>query len=47
MAAEWVGWDDPDVNWTDGLACARSTWDYIERLDDFLSWARGVPWSSS
>jgi len=44
MAAEWVGWDDPDVDWTDGLACVRSTWDYVERLDDFLAWARSVPW---
>lgn len=44
MAAEWVGWDDPDVNWTDGLACVRATWDYIERLDDYLAWARSVPW---
>ena len=44
MAAEWVGWDDPDVDWTDGLACVRSTWDYVDRLDDFLFWARSVPW---
>jgi len=44
MAAEWVGWDDPDVDWTDGLACVRSTWDYSTRLDDFMAWARSVPW---
>lgn len=44
MAAEWVGWDDPDVDWTDGLACVRSTWDYVDRLDHFLFWARSVPW---
>jgi glutathione synthase/RimK-type ligase-like ATP-grasp enzyme len=44
MAAEWVGWDDPDIDWTDGLACVRSTWDYVDRLDDFLAWARSVPW---
>jgi glutathione synthase/RimK-type ligase-like ATP-grasp enzyme len=44
MAAEWVGWDDPDVDWTDGLACVRSTWDYVDRLEEFLGWARSVTW---
>jgi glutathione synthase/RimK-type ligase-like ATP-grasp enzyme len=44
IAAEWVGWDDPDVDWTDGLAVVRSTWDYAERLDEFLAWSRSLPW---
>ena len=44
MAAEWVGWDDPDVDWADGLAVVRSTWDYTARLDEFLAWSRSVPW---
>jgi glutathione synthase/RimK-type ligase-like ATP-grasp enzyme len=44
IASEWVGWDDPDVDWTDGLAVVRSTWDYAERLDEFLAWSRSVPW---
>ena len=44
IAAQWVGWDDPDVDWTDGLAVVRCTWDYVDRLDDFLTWARSVPW---
>lgn len=43
IAADWVGWDDPDVDWTDGLAAVRSTWDYEQRLDDFLAWSRSVP----
>lgn len=43
IAAQWVGWDDPDVDWTDGLAAVRSTWDYEQRLDDFLAWTRSVP----
>ena len=39
-----VRWDDADADW-DGYALAvlRSTWDYSWRLDEFLSWAGGVP----
>lgn len=33
-------WDDPDVDWGRyGLAVLRSTWDYVERIDEFLAWA--------
>jgi O-ureido-D-serine cyclo-ligase len=33
-------WDDPDVDWAAyGLALLRSTWDYAERLPEFLAWA--------
>jgi hypothetical protein len=37
-------WDDPAVEW-DGfdLAVLRSPWDYVQRRDAFLTWARGVP----
>jgi O-ureido-D-serine cyclo-ligase len=35
-----ANWDDPDVDWSDyGLALLRSTWDYTERLTEFLAWA--------
>ena len=34
--ARWVVWDDPDVDWSEGLVAVRSTWDYETRL-------RGVP----
>jgi glutathione synthase/RimK-type ligase-like ATP-grasp enzyme len=37
-------WDDPGMAW-DGfdLVVLRSTWDYAEQLDAFLSWARSLP----
>ncbi|MFN2538348.1 MAG: RimK family alpha-L-glutamate ligase [Mycobacteriales bacterium] len=37
-------WDDPAVDW-DGydLVVIRCTWDYWDRRDDYLAWARGVP----
>lgn len=32
-------WDDPDVEWQQFDAVfVRSTWDYADRLDDFLTW---------
>ena len=38
------GWDDPGVDW-DGydLVVIRCTWDYWDRRDDYLAWARRVP----
>jgi hypothetical protein len=33
-------WDDPEVDWAAfRLALLRSTWDYAERLAEFLAWA--------
>lgn len=33
-------WDDPEVDWAAyRLALLRSTWDYAERLPEFLAWA--------
>jgi O-ureido-D-serine cyclo-ligase len=33
-------WDDPAVDWrTYSAAVLRSTWDYVERIDEFLPWA--------
>lgn len=35
-----VDWDDPDVQWASfDLALLRSTWDYTDRLQEFLTWA--------
>lgn len=39
----WVRWDDASVDWSDGLVAVRSTWDYDQRRDEFLAWARSVP----
>ena len=44
VTADTVVWDDPDVNWSRyDLVLPRSTWDYAERRDEFLRWARSVP----
>lgn len=33
-------WDDPAVDWRIySAAVLRSTWDYVERIDEFLPWA--------
>ncbi len=38
-AVRVVSWDDPGVDWAGvDAAVIRSTWDYTERLDDFLDW---------
>jgi O-ureido-D-serine cyclo-ligase len=32
-------WDDPGVDWKAyDLALLRSTWDYVDRIDEFLGW---------
>jgi hypothetical protein len=34
-------WDAPDVDWSCfDLALLRSTWDYVERIDEFLEWTQ-------
>jgi hypothetical protein len=34
-------WDDPAIDWSQfDVALLRSTWDYVERIDEFLDWAR-------
>jgi len=41
--AEVVDWDDSRVDWSRyALVLLRSTWDYAERLPEFLSWATRV-----
>ena len=42
LDARWVVWDDPEVDWSEGLVCVRSTWDYDSRLLEFLAWSRGL-----
>ena len=34
-------WDDANVDWSRfDAAVLRSTWDYVDRIDEFLAWAR-------
>lgn len=43
VPVEIVNWDDPDVDWSRfEQAVLRSTWDYAERLPEFLAWADHV-----
>ena len=36
---EIAAWDEPEVDWTSfDIALLRSTWDYTDRLSEFLSW---------
>jgi glutathione synthase/RimK-type ligase-like ATP-grasp enzyme len=43
LDARWVSWDDPAVDWSDAdLVAVRSTWDYMERHEQFVAWARHV-----
>ncbi|PYE18770.1 glutathione synthase/RimK-type ligase-like ATP-grasp enzyme [Williamsia limnetica] len=41
LSARWLAWDDPEINTADGVVL-RATWDYPERLSEFLAWADGV-----
>lgn len=37
-------WNDPEQDWAAyDLVVVRSTWDYHERRDEFVAWARSVP----
>ncbi len=43
FAAEATAWDDPKVDWSGyALAVVRSTWDYVPRLAEFITWAERV-----
>ena len=38
-----AAWDDPEVDWARfDLALLRSTWDYSQRLSEFLDWAQRI-----
>lgn len=42
--AESAVWDDPSVDWESyDLTVIRSTWDYIDRRDEFLTWVDTLP----
>jgi len=42
LTARWLSWDDPATLDAD-VVILRATWDYIERLDEFLAWTTAVP----
>jgi hypothetical protein len=42
LHARWLSWDDPAALDSD-LVILRATWDYIDRVDEFLAWTRQVP----
>ena len=41
LHARWLSWDDPATPQAD-LVILRATWDYAERLDEFLGWTERV-----
>ena len=41
LHAHWLSWDDPATLEAD-LVILRATWDYIERIDEFLEWTTKV-----
>lgn len=42
-SVERIAWDDPAVDWHGfDLVVVRSTWDYAERRDEFVTWADSV-----
>jgi glutathione synthase/RimK-type ligase-like ATP-grasp enzyme len=43
LTSAWAPWDDPDVDWSAARVVAvRSVWDYFDRREQFLDWARSV-----
>ena len=43
VEVDFVAWDDPSVGWDSfDRVIIRSTWDYFDRLGEFLEWAEGV-----
>jgi hypothetical protein len=42
LHARWLSWDDPETERAD-LVVLRATWDYIDRIDEFLAWTKRVP----
>lgn len=43
LRGRWAVWDDPAVDWGEAdVVAVRSTWDYDDRLGEFLGWASGI-----
>lgn len=42
-SARWVAWDDAGADWgAADVVAVRAAWDYTERREEFLAWARSV-----
>lgn len=41
LHGRWLSWDDPETLDAD-LVILRATWDYIDRLDEFIAWTARV-----
>ncbi len=41
LHARWLSWDDRETLDAD-LVILRATWDYVDRLDEFLAWTKRV-----
>jgi O-ureido-D-serine cyclo-ligase len=47
ITAQALAWDDPSVSWSRfDAVLLRSTWDYTQRLPEFLAWCRRVEHST-
>lgn len=45
VVTEPAVWNDPGQDWSRfALVIVRSTWDYVPRREQFVSWAASVPW---
>ena len=42
LHAKWLSWDDPGTLRADAVIL-RATWEYADRLDEFLAWTIAVP----
>jgi glutathione synthase/RimK-type ligase-like ATP-grasp enzyme len=43
LDGRWAVWDDVDVDWGEAAVIAvRSTWDYDQRVGEFIGWAAGL-----
>ena len=43
VEVEFAGWDDDSVDWDSfDRVVIRSTWDYFDRVDEFLAWADAI-----
>ena len=44
LGFDLIPWDDASTVWSDYSACLiRTTWDYMERQQEFAAWAERVP----